>query len=91
MPKKGEASVTDTERIDALESENRQLRATLLQWEAIIARHLAWGNHAYERDNPSGFQDSHPPMPEIRRLLLPQPERDNAKHAGHSSKWCTPG
>jgi hypothetical protein len=68
--------VTDAERIDALESENRQLRATLLQWEAIIARHLAWGNSAYERDNPSGFRDNHPPMSEIRRLLLPQPERD---------------
>jgi hypothetical protein len=76
---RGKEAMTDTERIDALESEHRQLRATLLQWEAIIARHLAWGNRAYERDNPSGFRDSHPPMAEIRRLLLPQPERDDKR------------
>lgn len=74
--------MTLEERVDELERNNRELRQTLLEWESIIARYLAWGNHAYDNDNPSGFRPLHTPMREIRRRLRGSDAGQDVQSAG---------
>jgi hypothetical protein len=52
------------DRVERLEKENEELRAWIREWEIIISRNIAWGNHTYNEK-----------MPALRKRITPISEQ----------------